>query len=97
MFFSESTSEILTFIAALLITFGLYAQAKRVWKRESADDLSLPLVISVMINELMWLNYGIHLLPERWVVAAVPALNIPAAIWLAVGYFKYSRRGIKST
>ena len=89
MFFFEGTSELLTFVAALLITFGLYDQALRVWKRESADDLSLPLVASVLLNEVMWLNYGVHLLPAQKVVAAVPALNIPAAIILAVGYFKF--------
>jgi len=54
-------SRILVILGSAATTFGLYAQAFKLWKIRSARDFSGILIVSVVVNEVVWLNYGFSL------------------------------------
>ncbi len=83
-------SRLFVIFASITITSGLYAQTFKLWKTRSAKDFSGVLVVSIIINELGWLNYGFAL--HEWPIIAVGIANTPAAIAIAVGYKKYRRK-----
>jgi len=78
-----------TFVASLFITGGLYHQVVKIWRTKSARDFTWTLVVAVLVNEVVWLNYGWQL--HEWPVIAVPALNIPAAVLAVIGYWRYRK------
>lgn len=80
-------SQVLTFIVSLSMTYGLYAQAVKIWKTKSAKDFALVLVISVVANEIVWLNYGIVL--RQWPIIGLGIINVPCVIAICILFFKY--------
>lgn len=80
-------SRIAVILASATITFGFYAQAWKLWKFRSSKDFSLALVFAVLINELIWINYGIAL--NEWPIILVGCLNMPAVLTITIGYFKF--------
>lgn len=86
-----STSQILVFVSTFLIVIGLYLQAWKLWNTKSVDDFAPLMVVSLLVNEIVWLNYGIQL--KEWPIIAISILSIPAASLIAVGYFKFRTKG----
>ena len=82
-------SRIVTFVASILITFGLYDQACKIWRTESAKDFTVSLVAALLFNEAAWLNYGFAL--SEWPIITLGFLNIPAVIIAGVGFVRYRR------
>ncbi|MEK7183990.1 MAG: SemiSWEET family transporter [Patescibacteria group bacterium] len=86
-------SRWLTVFGSGIITLGLYDQARKVLISRSVDDLSTVLVISLIINESVWLNYGASL--GEWPIMLISGANIPAVLMIMVGYFKYREGGAR--
>lgn len=84
-------SRILTLVASLSITFGVYSQAYKIWKTKSAKDFTGILIFAIVLTEFVWLNYGIVI--KEWPIITLEALNIPGVILVAILYVKH--RGSK--
>ncbi len=80
-------SRIITVIASLAITIGLYDLSFKIWRTKSARDFTPTLVAALLFNELAWLNYGLAL-PE-WPIVVVGCLNLPAVAIASLGYLRY--------
>jgi MtN3 and saliva related transmembrane protein len=80
-------SRIITVLASIFISFGLYTQAIKIWRTKSAKDFTLIIVLALIFNEAAWLNYGLAL--WEWPIILLGSVNIPAAIAAGIGYFKY--------
>lgn len=85
-----SISQILVFVTTFLTVIGLYMQALKLWQTKSVDDFDQVMVVALLANEIVWLNYGIQL--KEWPIIAIPILSIPAACLIVVGYFKFRTR-----
>ena len=83
------TSRFLTVFGSGIITLGLYDQARKVLVTKSVDDLSTILVISLIINESVWLNYGASL--GEWPIILISGMNIPAVLMIMYGYFRFRK------
>lgn len=82
-------SRIITLVASAAITYGLYDQAKKIFRTKSAKDFRWTIVVAIVFNEFAWLNYGISL--REWPIILVGFANIPAAILTLMGYLRYGR------
>ncbi len=82
-------SRILAIVVSFTITYGLYDQANKIWKTKSAKDFSASLLVSLIANEIVWLNYGIAL--QEWPIITISMLNIPAVIRAIIGYRRWGR------
>ena len=82
-------SRILTFAGSMLITVGLYEQAWKIWRTRSAKDFTLSLIASLLLTEVVWLNYGVVI--HEWPIWAVSIINIPGAVLSSWGYAKFRR------
>lgn len=83
-------SRIITLIASVLITYGLYDQSIKIFRIKSAKDFTWTIIVALFFNELAWLNYGISL--SEWPIILVGAVNIPAILLLIRGYLKYRNK-----
>lgn len=90
----KHASQWIVSLASLCTTYGLYDQVVKIWRTKSVQDFTTSIVVAILINELAWLNYGLSL--KEWPVITVSVLNTPAAIFAAVGYFRF-RRGAKAS
>lgn len=79
-------SRFLTFVVSLVITYSLYDQANMLWRTRSSKDFARSLVITLVANEFAWFNYGYSI--KEWPIIVLGALNIPAVLWLTVGYIR---------
>jgi len=79
--------QIMVFVVSLAMTFGLWIQWYKIFHTRSAKDFSIALVVTVLLNEIAWLIYGFTLM--EWPIIAIDTLNLPAAIGICVGFFKY--------
>ncbi len=78
--------------AGLVITAGVYIQMIKVFQTKSAKDFALILVIALLYNEVAWLWYGIYI--REWPVVVIGAINIPADIGIAIGWWLYGDREV---
>lgn len=53
--------QALGFLAGLLTTLAFVPQVIRTWRRRSADDLSLGMLITFTAGVALWLGYGLAL------------------------------------
>lgn len=84
-----AVSRPLTVVGSIIITLGLYHQAGKIWSTRSVDDFSTILVISLIVNEAVWLNYGMAL--SEWPIILISGANIPAVALIAVGHLNYRK------
>lgn len=84
-------SRILTFLVSLGITYSLCDQARKLWRTRSGKDFAPSIIIAVVANELVWLNYGVSI--WEWPIIALGIANVPIAIWIVYGYIR-AMRGI---
>ncbi len=80
-------SRLVTLIASITITVGLYDQALKIWRTRSAKDFTATLVAALILNELAWLNYGFAL--KEWLIIVIGLANIPAVFISGVGFLRY--------
>ncbi len=76
-------------MASILITVGLYSQAVKIWRTESAKDFSFLIVVAIFFNEIIWINYGFSL--KEWPIILISSLNLPGAVVIVIGYIKYRK------
>lgn len=83
-------ARIATVVGSVGLIFGLYHQAYKIFTTKSAKDLSVLMLIALVINETVWLNYGISL--KEWPIILIDCCNFPGLILLIIGYAKYGRK-----
>jgi len=81
-------SRIITILASVIITFGLYDQALKIFRTKSAKDFTWSIIFALLLNELAWINYGFSL--AEWPIILVGVVNIPAIIIIVFGYYKFN-------
>ena len=84
-------SRLVTLLASIFITFGLYGQATKIWRTKSAKDFTVTIIVALIFNEVAWLNYGLAL--WEWPIIVLGCLNIPAVVIAGLGFFKYRGGG----
>lgn len=87
-------SRVLTVLGSASITIGLYVQALKAVRTKSMDDFSPVLVISLVVNEVVWLNYGVAL--GEWPIVLLSGFNIPPVLILTGAYIIHRSRGATS-
>lgn len=74
-------------IAGALTTAAFVPQAWRVWRRRSADDLSLPTFFIFSAGVVCWLVYGFAIGSVPIILANAATLSVAASIiWMAVRF-----------
>lgn len=82
-------SRVITFVASLTITFGIYSQVSKILKTKSAKDFSSVLILGIVVTEIAWLNYGIVI--KEWPIIALESINIPGVFIMAFLFLKYRK------
>lgn len=82
--------ELIGSIAAVCTTSSLVPQLVRVWRRKSAEDISLGMFTMFSIGVLLWLIYGI-LIGSRPVEAA-NAVTLIFSLAILLLKLRYDRR-----
>ncbi len=80
-------SRMITFLSSLVICFGLYAQCYKVFCTKSAKDFTPILVISLLLSEAAWLNYGLVI--QEWPITIISSLNMVPVTLISIGYWRY--------
>lgn len=83
-------SRVAVLIVSVMVVFGIYAQAYRIWRRKSVDDFSATLVTVLLANEIIWLNYGLAI--WEWPIIVVGVLNVPPTFAIFVGYYQFRKK-----
>ncbi|KOR33081.1 hypothetical protein TI05_03255 [Achromatium sp. WMS3] len=82
-------SRLLTIVASSFLTFGLYHQVWKIFQTKSAKDFTATLIISLLLNETIWFNYGFAI--SEWPIMFITGINLPAVVLTAIGYYYYGR------
>lgn len=88
-------SRILVTIGSIGMITGIYAQGIKIWRFKSAKDVSAILVIASLLNEILWLNYGIAI--REWPILIIDSVSIFGVILIVTGYLKYRKGTPKTT
>jgi MtN3 and saliva related transmembrane protein len=84
--------QVVGIVAGMLTTVSFLPQVWRIWRRKSADDVSMPMFLLFTVGVAAWLVYGllIHSMP---VIAAnvVTLVLAGTVIGLKVRYSRVSR------
>ncbi len=78
-------------IAAFCTTISFLPQLVKVWRRKSARDLSLLMLLVFDVGLVCWLVYGLGIGSIPIVAANAATLTLAAAILMLK--FRYDRRG----
>ncbi len=73
----------------ILLLLGMYHQTWKMWASHEVNDLSGPLVIILLVDTIVWLNYGYVI--DEWPIKLMGWVGAPAAIGMTLGYFKFQR------
>lgn len=84
-------TELLGFAAAFCTTIAFLPQAITVWRRRSADDLSLTMYLVTVTGVALWIVYGLQIHSTPLVAANVCTLVL-AGIVLA-GKLRFRSNG----
>jgi uncharacterized protein with PQ loop repeat len=82
-------SRVITLMASLTITFGLYAQCLKLFRTRSAKDFTPVLAGSLLFSEIVLLNYGLVL--GEWPIVLISCLNMAPVVLITIGYGRYGR------
>lgn len=83
----QQFSQYAVVFGSIGMVIGLWAQAIKIFKTKSAKDFSSIIVASLVLSEIVWLNYGLSLL--EWPMIVVSCSTVPAIILIGIGYIKY--------
>lgn len=61
-----STAEIIGYVAGGITSLTFLPQVVKTWKQKSAKDVSLLMFIIAIVNEILWIFYGV--LENLWVI-----------------------------
>ncbi len=56
----------------------------------STDDFSMLMILSLLICQLSWINYGYAL--SEWPILMLSLIELPAGIMAMVGYLKFRNK-----
>lgn len=86
---SDQTITTLVSIAGFILSLGYYPQAYRIWKNRSAEDISIPSYIVLILGTNIYLAYGIY----RYDVVLISGFLLGAiGSWLILILTLYYRR-----
>jgi len=54
---------------------------------KSSDDFSFLMILSLVVCQVSWINYGAFL--DEWPILSISLLELPAGIMALIGYFKF--------
>jgi uncharacterized protein with PQ loop repeat len=89
-FYCES-SRILMAVANMSLTMGLFSQCWRLYRTKSTKSITLGLVVSLSLQRMILLNYGIAI--QEWPTILGAAMNLPIIALIAIGYWRFRGRG----
>ena len=84
--FTESIGS----VAAICTTIAFLPQLIRVWRRKSADDISLSMFLLFSTGVALWLIYGVRI--GSFPVAAANAVTLALSLAILVLKLRYSGR-----
>ena len=84
-------TELLGFVAAACTTLAFLPQAFYVWRRRSADDISLAMYLILLTGVVLWIAYGLRIRSVPLVAANVATLALAGAV--LVGKLRFRKRG----
>ncbi len=80
-------SRYIVSVASFVLVAGLYHQVYKMFKTKSTDDFSMLMIISLLLCQVTWINYGVAL--KEWPIFSLSILELPAGIMAMVGYLKF--------
>lgn len=86
---SDQTVTVLVSAAGVLLSFGYYPQAYRIWRKKSAEDISIPAYIVLVLGTNIYLAYGLY---RRDIVLISGFLLGAIGSWLILFLTLYYRR-----
>jgi MtN3 and saliva related transmembrane protein len=84
-------TELLGFVAATCTTLAFLPQVFYVWRRRSADDISLAMYLIMLTGVALWIAYGLRIRSVPLVAANVATLVLAGAV--LVGKLRFRKRG----
>jgi MtN3 and saliva related transmembrane protein len=84
-------TETIGFLAAAGTTFAFVPQAIRVWRRRSAEDISLAMYLILVAGVILWIVYGALIHSKPLVAANVLSLLLAGAVLAGKLRFKGRR------
>lgn len=84
-------TELLGFVAATCTTLAFLPQVVYVWRRRSADDISLAMYLIMLTGVALWIAYGLATRSVPLVAANVATLVLAGAV--LVGKLRFRKRG----
>lgn len=57
------------------------------FKTKSTDDFSILMILSLIVCQLTWINYGAVL--QEWPILLLSVVELPAGILALAGYLKF--------
>ncbi len=89
----ENFAELLamiTVVSGSIMSFSFFIQSHKIWRRKSAEDISLPFFIIFLIGTILWLLYGLSINSYSVTIANTFAvIGISSVIAL---YLKYKKK-----
>lgn len=68
------------FVAALLTTVAFLPQVLKVWKTQSAKDVSLGMYVILSVGVALWLVYGIFIVSWPMIISNAITLVLASAV-----------------
>jgi MtN3 and saliva related transmembrane protein len=85
-------TEALGFVAAACTTLAFLPQVIYVWRRRSADDISLSMYLIMLTGVALWIAYGLRIHSVPLVAANVATLALAGGVLAVKLYFRTPRR-----
>lgn len=82
--------EVVGFLAAALTTFSLVPQLARIWRRRSADDISVVMFSLFSLGVLLWLIYGTLL--HSWPMMLANSVTLALSLAILALRFCFARK-----
>lgn len=79
------------YAAGTLTTLAFVPQVVRSWRSGSTDDLSLPMLVSFSVGNLLWLLYGVAV--RSWPVVGANAVTLCLSLALVALKVRHLQRG----
>jgi MtN3 and saliva related transmembrane protein len=83
-------TELLGFAAAACTTLAFLPQVVYVWRRRSAEDISLSMYLIMITGVALWIAYGLRIRSVPLVAANVATLALAGAVLL--GKLRFRKR-----
>ena len=88
-------SRVMTFLASVMTSVGLYAQCYKIFRTKSSKDFNPLLVAALIIGQFMSLNYGLAI--GEWPIFTISSFNLAPVTLIAIGCCRYRERGATRT